>query len=79
MLIASAILLNNIIYSGHRHCDIIHQLAESQFPLPICGEQGFIDDKGVFYDRLEAAQYALATHQIKELHWPPFLYSEDLY
>lgn len=75
----AAILLNEEIHTGRRHCNIIHGLAIKGFKIPIKGEQGFIDNNGNFWTRKEAAKIALNNGQIKELNWPPLLYTEDLY
>ena len=42
-------------------------------------EQGFLNDKGEFLNRRDAAKEALECGQIQKLNWPPNLYSEDLY
>ena len=42
-------------------------------------EQGFLDSDGEFVNRIDAAQIALESGQIKKLQWPPRLYSEDLW
>lgn len=41
--------------------------------------QGFKTSDGQFVDRKQAAAIAIKTGQIKELKWPPNLYSEDLW
>lgn len=43
--------------------------------------QGFLDDKGNFFDRIEAAHHALACKQLKQCDMtaPPRLFSEDLW
>jgi hypothetical protein len=47
-IVASAIRLNGIVFTGHRHHNIICYLADLGFPTPISGEQGFIDNTGLF-------------------------------
>lgn len=42
-------------------------------------DQGFLTSTGRFVDRIEGAEIALKSGQIKELSWPPYLYSEDLW
>ena len=69
-IVASAIFINGIAYTGLRHTSIISYLVDLGFPIPITGEQGFIDDLGVFHDRKEAGEIALAAGQIDKLHWP---------
>lgn len=76
----AAIRQNGNIYTGRRHGEIIKDMVDNHgLPKPIIGEQGFINELGEFVDRLTAAKLALESGQIKELHWPPYLYSEDLY
>ncbi len=41
--------------------------------------QGFLLSDGSFASRTQAASVAIAANQIKELHAPPNLYSEDLW
>jgi hypothetical protein len=79
MIVKSAIKQDSIIYTGHRHPNIIHAMVELGLPTPIRGEQGFVDENGVFYNRIDAAAHAIECGQIVKLNWPPNLYSEDLY
>lgn len=79
MIMHAAIKKNNIVYIGYRHNRCFRTMAE-------CGVdkldaiQGFINDKGEFLDRYEAAKEAIACGQIEKLKWPgEKLYSEDLY
>lgn len=69
-IVASAIKLNGIVYTGLRHGQIIGYLADAGFPTPIDGEQGFIDDEGIFYDRQAAGSLAITAGQISHLRWP---------
>lgn len=69
-IVASAILLDGIAYTGLRHHQIIGYLAEAGFPTPIRGEQGFIDDTGRFLSRKDAAALALASGQVTKLLAP---------
>jgi hypothetical protein len=62
-----------------RHHHVIRLMVEAGRPKPITGEQGFVLEDGRFVNREEGAQMALASGQIEELHWPPDLFSEDLW
>jgi hypothetical protein len=80
MIIASAIKHDGIIWPGKRHHNCIATITETLNIRPVIGEQGFIDEKGNFYDRKRAAKHALKCGQIKELKFSDTdLYSEDLY
>ncbi len=86
MIIAVAIrLTDHILPEEHslpapaRHNDLIHRMAAGGVPTPITGEQGFVDNKRGFVDRVEAAVIALAEGQVEKLHAPPSLFSEDLW
>ena len=82
MIIAVAIRTEQDTYElprPARHHDLIHELVEWGHVIPITGEQGFIDDQQGFVTREEAAQIALAQGQVKSLHAPPSLFSEDLW
>lgn len=79
-IVASAIRLNGVVYTGHRHHNIIRYLAELGFSTPIGGEQGFIDDHGNFLSRNEAGDLALASGQIDKLMCPGMgLDSSDIF
>ena len=43
------------------------------------GEQGFVDDKGNFLNRVQAGQEAVGSGQLEKLPRPPRLFSEDLW
>ena len=83
MIEVAAIKINNRVFSlprPRRHHDIINYLAEvERLPIPINGEQGFIDSELGFVDRNIAGEIAVKSGQIKELKWPPSLFSEDLW
>lgn len=79
MIVEAAIRQNGVIYTGHRHPNIIQDMVSQGLPTPITGEQGFIDEHKAFYNRIDAAAHALQCNQISSLKWPPYLYSEDLY
>lgn len=81
MIKESAILLDGVVYTGHRHHNIIHDLAERGFKTPIGGEQGFVTEAGEFVTREEAAKIAIECGQVEaaKMHRPDVLFSEDLY
>lgn len=78
MIVQSAVLLDGKIYTGHRHANILQEMVQLRKPF-MHGVQGFVDEHGTFYNRIDAAEHALACGQISHLQWPPNLYSEDLY
>lgn len=63
----------------NRHHNIIGMMAQKGIKTPITGDQGFVNENGVFYNRIQAAAEALRRKQIEKLQWPPNLYSEDLW
>ena len=66
----------------NRHHHLIAKLTnEGNYPTPISGEQGFINESGEFLNRLVAVVDALEANQItlSELIAPPRLYSEDVW
>ena len=78
MIKSSAIRKEGKIYTGKRHCDIINDYSYPFGFFKFC-EQGFVTDKGIFLDRVEAGEHALECKQIKKLSWGKNLYSEDLW
>jgi hypothetical protein len=62
-----------------RHCHVGQAMIANGHPPPYPGgkAQGFILDSDTFVDRLEAARVYM--EQGGQLHWPPNLYSEDLW
>lgn len=78
-----------------RHNHVINQMADAGCKTPIGGTQGFITSKMRFVDREEGAKIAIAAKQLvirnpesmgeiighngDKLHWPPLLYSEDVW
>lgn len=79
-IVASAIKYNGVIYTGHRHHNIIFEMVTKYLiPKPITGDQGFVLEDGTYVDRIEGARISLESGQIKKLQWPPRLYSEDLW
>lgn len=56
MIVAAAIIKDDIIYTGRRH----HEILQSQPMGFLRGcRQGFITDDGVFVDRVEAFRIAI--------------------
>jgi len=76
-IVEAAIKQNDIVYTGRRHHNVIESM-KGEYDGNIA-TQGFIDNRGNFLTRSEAAHIALNTGQIDKLKWPPLLYSEDLY
>jgi hypothetical protein len=74
MIKQAAIYHNGIIYKGDRHRNIIE--SNSNIDLKN-GQQGFVTREGLFVNRRQAAQIALACGQIKNAKKE--LKSEDLY
>lgn len=64
-----------------RHNHVINKILTENpdVKTPIVGTQGFITQDDRFVDRIEGARIALETGQIKQLNWPPELFSEDLW
>lgn len=73
-----------------RHCHILHALHAvlgwngetrriERLPDEEQLEQGFVTSDDEFVTRRQAAAIAQATGQLPALHWPPDLYSEDLW
>jgi len=62
-----------------RHKDVIWKLQELGISKTHFIDQGFIDDKGNFLQRGEAADIALSNGQATSLHEPPGLHSKDLW
>lgn len=77
MLIKSAIRIGETIYIGKRHPNCIAEAIRAGEKAPITGTQGFIDEKGNFYNRELAAIYAFKIGQIKEKK--KYLFSEDIF
>lgn len=81
MIIASAIKHNGVVYPGKRHDDCIRTI-QKIFNFKVVGfpNQGFIDEKGNYYDRKRAAVHAIKCGQIKKLRYQKEdLFSEDLW
>ena len=83
MIIAAAIRRKGLIFTlppPARHHHIMHAMAEAGLPVPIEGDQGFLNSRAGFVDRELAAQVALADEQIPRLRFHEReLFSEDLW
>jgi hypothetical protein len=82
MIKEAAILKDGIVYTGHRHNNI---LCDKSRPFAFLrdGIQGFVTDTGIFMNRKDAANHAFECGQTKEnknITRPSTgLLSEDLY
>lgn len=78
-LVAAAVLVNNDFYvTGHRHADCYEKLYRKGINVSTAKTvDGFVDDEGHFYNRIDAAIVARLAGQIVD----PIitLYSEDLW
>ena len=87
MIVAAAIHMpNGLVVSmpaPHRHHHIIQAMNDAgMLSYLIRGEQGFLDDKGNFWSRIEAAEMVMFEGQTLiggKLTAPPGLFSEDLW
>lgn len=83
MIIAAAIKQGELIHSlprPARHHDIIHAMVVNGYKTPITGEQGFINNRGRFLDRIRALQEAYLEGQVtpeQKEGKSQQLYSED--
>ena len=82
MIILAAIKKNGIVYigkTGQRHSDI---LCDKSRPFGFLkrGIQGFVDDKGIFYNRHDAAIHTFECGQLpNDGKCPDIIMSEDLW
>ncbi len=71
-----------IILPVHRHCDVFYILKELGYSkndfISNLNDQGFLDENGNFYNRIDAKLHALMCKQIEHTEYAE-LYSEDLY
>lgn len=89
MITRVAILQNGQLFvgeEGERHHNLIPKIAKALNIRPVNGEQGFINHKGEFLNREQAAREALECGQvidghanIKHVFDGIRLYSEDLW
>lgn len=79
MIIAAAVKLDNTVYIGRRHCNILQSLIKQNFNIK-SAPQGFITTDGVFLDRKQGAIHAISCGQITKLKYQSkTLFSEDLW
>jgi hypothetical protein len=62
-----------------RHHTVLHPLYTINKVIVRPEDQGFLTSTGRFVGRIEAAEIALATQQIRKLMSGPELYSEDVW
>ncbi|MFA5322058.1 MAG: hypothetical protein WC373_05235 [Smithella sp.] len=81
MITAAAIKRGADLITGRRHCHCINAaVGISHWKPPVMrDEQGFVNDKGIFLTRAEAAKEAFECGQIKLKYKPEILTSEDLW
>lgn len=80
MIFASAIKQNGLIFIGKRHSDCMRVIYDITHEDPDRNSiQGFIDEKGNFYNRYEAAKIAKECGQLKDGKEVERLLSEDLW
>jgi len=70
IIVGAAVKCGDKVWVGQRHANILTRMRRMGVPLHLPKEEGFVDEKGVFYDRMDAAAIVLKTGQISELHWP---------
>jgi len=72
MITAVAIIQAGRLFVGKpnvdRHHDLIAQIVRDTGIRPVNGVQGFVDQTGRFYNRVEAGQHALACGQVAVGH-----------
>jgi hypothetical protein len=76
MIASAAIKYNSLICTGRNHAEIIFNLIKHTYYEGNGTVEGFINDKGQFLTRHEAAAHAYKCGQTKE--WKPELFSYDL-
>ena len=80
----AAIMVDDTCYSiirpaRHHHIMRMITLIKGNYDWVGDEDQGFMTTLQRFVDRIEGAKIALDTGQLPALHWPPRLYSEDLW
>lgn len=82
MITLAAIKKDGVVYvgaPGQRHCDILCD-TNHLFGYLKNGIQGFVDDKGKFYNRHDAACHAFECGQLpNDKKCPNIILSEDLW
>lgn len=74
MIVVSAILKNDLIFTGERHPDIFQKYKSINLKNAV---QGFMTDDGVFLNREEAGKHAFECGQTNKII--KVLTSEDLW
>lgn len=88
-IVKAAIIVNDVVYTGWRHCHIIHDYClktkkkrcpGTNWPEDENSNQGFVTSTGRYVDRDEAFAIVKAANQIMIKHGNSrTLYSEDLW
>ncbi len=80
VLVNSAIkYADGTIETGRRHCDVIALMAKvGVYTRSDNSIQGFVDNRGQFYDREQARKVAIKSGQLPK-HFEGEVYSEDLW
>jgi hypothetical protein len=86
VVVCAAVRLAGVMLVGPRHLDYVmltqyrRAFSGENAPDVHDGEMGFLDQEGVFMDRIEALEVAQAADQIRDKTEPSDrLFSEDLY
>ena len=80
-IVLAAIVFEDEIYVGRRHCEIINYIVQRTGTKRVSGScpQGFVTSEGRFVDREEAAKIALESGQIEKLKCSSYqLFSEEI-
>jgi hypothetical protein len=81
MIVAVAIKKDDVVYvgkKGERHNHVINDVSRP-FGFLKLAEQGFVDDKGNFLNRIDACKHALECGQIKKQNYGYGLDSSDVW
>jgi hypothetical protein len=76
-IVNAAILVDGVIHTGRRHCDILR--SAPTFGGYKHGEQGFVDNFGIFVNRYQAERIARRAGQLIDEVKGGVLTSEDLW
>lgn len=79
VILASAVLRDNLIWTGKRHCTIITAVFSATDKAVMREEQGFITDTGMFLSREQAMELARRNGQLPSSFNKKVLTSEDLW
>ena len=79
-LVKAAVRVDDAVYCGWRHFQVMWYIKELGIPGPISmDQQGFVDQHGNFFMRPCCATIVLMSGQIKTIHADRELLSEDLW